>query len=253
MLDIRTEPQTGAALLRWRLIPHRDEERPLLRLVTTDQPANATPATGETTPEGELSRLLSLARADLASELSGDYGPDVLLERVAQMTLRWVPGTEQASVTRLVDKHTLRSAAATDATASACDKLQIQTKQGPAFDAISEHTTIRVDDLTAERRWPAFVRRADETQVRSILVCELPVTRGAPATLNLYSSQPGAFTAMAELVALVFAARASTAMGYAGDVHNLRRAISTARRSARPSASSWNATNSPPSAPSTSW
>jgi PAS domain-containing protein len=224
-VDIRTEPQTGAALLRWRLIPHRDEERPLLRLVTTDQPGNAAPATGGATPDGELSRLLSLARADLASELSGEYGPDVLLERVAELTLHWVPGTEQASVTRVVDRHTLRSAASTDATASACDQLQSQTKQGPAFDAIGEHTTIRVDDLTQERRWPAFVRRADEAQVRSILVCELPVTRGAPATLNLYSSRPGAFTAMAELVALVFAARASSAMGYAGDVHNLRRAI----------------------------
>jgi PAS domain S-box-containing protein len=224
VVELRTEPLTGAALLRWRFTPHRGEQRPLLRLVTADRPGNAA-ATVDT--DGELSRLLSLARADLASELSDEQVPDVLLERVVELTLRWVPGTEHASVARVVDDHTLRNAAATGDTALACDKLQNQTKQGPAFDAIAEHTTIRVDDLTQEVRWPEFAQHAGETQVRSILVCELPVTRGAPATLNMYSSEPAAFTAIAELVAPVFAARASIAIGHTDDVHNLRQAIVT--------------------------
>jgi hypothetical protein len=64
------------------------------------------------------------------------------------LTLRWVPGTEHASVTRVVDEHTLRTSAATDYAASACDRLQNQTQQGPAFDAIGDHATIRVDDLS---------------------------------------------------------------------------------------------------------
>jgi ANTAR domain len=72
-----------------------------------------------------------------------------------------------------------------------------------------------------------LARHISKTQVRSILVCELPVTRGAPATLNLYSSRAAAFTAIAELLAPVFAARASIAMGHADDVHNLRQAIAS--------------------------
>lgn len=125
----------------------------------------------------------------------------------------------------MIDEHRLRSTAATDSAASDCDELQNRTGQGPAFEAIRRHTTVRVDDLSRERRWPKLARRAGETQVRSIIVCELPVTRGAPATLNLFSSQPAAFTAMAELVAPVFAARASIAIGHTDDVHNLEQAI----------------------------
>jgi PAS domain S-box-containing protein len=226
-VELRTEPLTGAALLRWRFAPHRGEQRPLLRLVTTNRPGSATPATGSVDTDSELSRLLSVARADLASELSDEQGPEVLLQRIVELTLRWVPGTEHASVARVLDDHTLRTAAASGDTALACDKVQNQTEQGPAFNAIGEHATIRVDDLTQERRWPAFAQRAAETQIRSVLVCELPVTRGAPATLNMYSSQPDAFTAIAELVAPVFAARASIAIGHTDDVHNLRQAIVT--------------------------
>lgn len=157
-VELRTEPLTGAALLRWRVTPQRGVQRPLLRLVTTDRSGDAVPATGKIAPDGELSQLLSLARADLASELSGEQGPDVLLARVVELTLRWVPGTEHASVTRVVDEHTLRTSA---------------------------------------------------------------------ATLNLYSSRAAAFTPIAELLAPVFAARASIAMGHTDDVHNLRQAIAS--------------------------
>lgn len=100
IVDLRTEPHTGAALLRWRLTPRSAEQRPLLRLVTGDGPGGDTSVPGGADRDGELSRLLSLARADLASELSGDRVPDVLLGRIVELTLRWVPGTEHASVTR---------------------------------------------------------------------------------------------------------------------------------------------------------
>jgi PAS domain-containing protein len=224
-VDLRTEPHTGAALLRWRFTSRSAEQHPLLRLVAADGTRSDTPAPGGLNRDGELSRLLALARADLAGELSGERGPEVLLTRIVELTLRWVPGTEHASVTRVVDEHRLRSAAATDAAASDCDELENLAGQGPAFEAIRAHTTVRVDDLSRDRRWPKLARKSGETSVRSILVCELPVTRGAPATLNLYSSRPAAFTALAELVAPVFAARASIAMGHTDDVHNLEQAI----------------------------
>jgi hypothetical protein len=63
--------------------------------------------------------------------------------------------------------------------------------------------------------------------MRSLLVCELPVLRGGAGTLNLYSDEPRAFRPLAELVAPVFAARASIALTHADQVFNLRRAVAS--------------------------
>jgi hypothetical protein len=125
------------------------------------------------------------------------------------------------------DTDKLRTLAATDAGARACDKLQRDTEQGPAADAIVEHAPVHVDDLAQERRWPLFTARARDLGIRSILACELPLTRGGAATLNLYSSQPCAFTAIAELIAPVFASRASIGLANTDQVANLRTAIDT--------------------------
>lgn len=223
-VERRTEPHSGKALLHWHLTPSPEgDSRPLLRLVNSDLPTG----TADPTVDGELGRLLSLARSDLASELSADQGPDFLLRRVVALTVRWIPGTEHASVAQRRDDERLRTAAATDGVAAACDRLQVRLAEGPAFDASKDAGTIRVDDLRQDQRWPVFGPYAADLGIRSVLVCELPVSGRTRATLNLYSSQPTAFGPMAELVAPVFAARASIALSHADEVYNLRRAIAS--------------------------
>ena len=222
-VEVRTEPQSGAALLRWQLSPlAADKETPLLRLVSSDTPATDDAGVG---PGGELARLLSLARSNLAAELSADDGPDAMLDHAVELTRRWVPGTEHASVAVRLRPDVLHITATTGEIASACDQIQADLAQGPVFDALADHATVRVDDLGAETRWPDFARRALELDLRSVLVCELPMVAGSSATLNLYSSKPAAFGPMAELVAPVFASRASIALAHHGEVYNLRRAI----------------------------
>lgn len=223
IVQTRTEPQTGTALLRWQLTPLASAQTtPPLRLVAS-QPAAATRV--EADPDGELTRLLSLARADLASELHPDAGTEVLLERVVELTKRWVPGGERASVCRQERDADLETSAASDDVASACDLLQVDLGEGPMIDSITEHRTVRVDDLRDEQRWPRFAPAALELGVRSVLACELPLTPRSNATLNLYSQQPDAFGLMAELLIPVFASRASIALAHADEVYNLRRAM----------------------------
>lgn len=215
-VQLRTEPQSGAALLRWELVPA--DTSPLLRLVSESD---------RNVEESELGRLLSLARADLADELSPDEDPDVLLDRAVQLSKRWIPHARHASVTISRRGAKLRSAAATGEEASACDQAQIDLGEGPIAEVIAEHRPRRSDDLRDDPRWPRFSARAGELGIRSLLVCELPVLRGGAGTLNLYSDEPHAFTPMAELVAPVFAARASIALGHADQVFNLRRAVAS--------------------------
>jgi hypothetical protein len=227
-VERRTEPQSGTSLLHWHLTPSRDgESKPLPRPVDAEPPAASTAPGADTATDGELSRLLSLARSDLAAELSAEQSPDFFLRRLVQLTVRRIPGTEHASVTQQHDDERLRFAAATDSVAMACDRLQFHHAQGPAFDAPATAGTIRVDDLRDDHRWPAFGPGAVDLGIRSVLACELPVSGQNHATLNLYSGEPSAFKPMAELVAPVFAARASIALSHVDEVYNLRRAIAS--------------------------
>lgn len=253
-VEAHTEPQSGATLLRWQLTPASDDGHPASprpreagppgdttgrpprkppgkppRKRPPEWPAESVPglpAPGMPASDDDLSGLLSLARADLSKELSTEGGPQPMLSRVVELACRWVPGAEQASVCQFPhDNGELSTLAATAGEAMACDKLQRDAEEGPAFDATVKHTSVRVDDLHQERRWRRFTTKARKLGIRSLFACELPLTRGGGASLNLYSTQPGEFTAMTELIAPVFAARASIALAHADEVHHLHRAI----------------------------
>jgi hypothetical protein len=228
-VEAHAEPHSGATLLRWQLTPSRDKESALQRLTGAELSSDPTPASAahaRSASQGELSVLLSLARADLGKDLSAEEGADAMLTRIVELACRWVPGAEQASVCQIPrDRRKLRTLAATDMRARVCDKLQRDSGQGPAVDATVEHTPIHVDDLAQERRWRSFTAQARDLGIRSILACELPLVRGGAATLNLYSSQRSAFSAIAGLIAPVFASRASIALANTDQVANLRTAI----------------------------
>jgi PAS domain S-box-containing protein len=217
-VQLRTEPQSGAALLRWELVP--SDTSALLHLATE-------PDTDTGTSAGELGRLLSLARADLAAELSPDEDPEALLTRAVELTRRWIPDANHASVTIQRQRGKPRTAAATSDVATDCDRAQLELDEGPIPEVIADHEPRRADDLVSEPRWPRFAPRAVEHGVRSLLVCELPLLRGRVGTLNLYADQPHAFTPLAELLAPVFAARASISLAHANEVFNLRRAVAS--------------------------
>jgi len=174
-----------------------------------------------------LRTLLALARADLAAELTDDATPTQQLAHVVHLAVRLVPGTEHAGVSMQRPGQRVENLAATSPVATACDQAQHELGEGPPPQIGAIHGTIRIDDLRAERRWPRFAARAVEVGVRSMLVCELPATRGGTGMLSLYSSRRRGFSAASELVAPVFASRAAIALAHAEQVLNLRRAIGT--------------------------
>ncbi|HZC73283.1 MAG TPA: ANTAR domain-containing protein [Jatrophihabitans sp.] len=171
-----------------------------------------------------LRSLLSLARADLASQLADDATPAEHLERIVQLAQGLVPGTEHAGVST-VKGDVVATIAATSSVVSEVDRIQGELGMGPVFQVSAVHEVVRVDDLGNDARWPKYAAQVQELRVRSVLVCELPMTHGTPSVLSLYAGRRRAFSTSAELVVPVFAARAAIALAHADEVSNLHRAI----------------------------
>jgi transcriptional regulator with GAF, ATPase, and Fis domain len=191
-----------------------------------------TSAERDTATEGEggaahaaLTRLLLLARSDLALQLRTDDSAGVTVGRVLDLVLRLVPGAEQAAVS-FVDEHP-ECVAATDELSLATESAQAAAGEGPLFDVAAGAGAVRCDDLADDARWPGFAAAAVEAGVRSLLTCEVVVGRGARGALTVYASAPDAFGEVAELVLPMFAARVALAVSYADKMDNLRRAIDT--------------------------
>jgi transcriptional regulator with GAF, ATPase, and Fis domain len=172
-----------------------------------------------------VSRVLSTARADLAAQLSADAAPEAWLARVLELAVRCVPGAEQASICVRSDQDPPRTVRATATVAAACDRAQAELRQGPMIDVLAGADTIRVDDLAADTRWRDLRRRAAQLNVRSVLVCPLPVMRHGAGAISLYAGRPAAFTPVSESLLPVFASRASIALAQIDQVSNLHRAI----------------------------
>lgn len=223
--QLRAEPRTGSALLCWELTPlvgppeEPDGTHRHLQLIRDE------PALTSADREDVVRRVLSTARADLAAQLSADDTPDAWLARVLELALRWVPGAEQASISVSSGRDAPTTVHAIPTTAAAWDRAQAELRQGPMIDVLAGGAAIRVDDLATDSRWPDLLQRGAELDVRSMLVCPLPVVRHGAGTLSLYARQPGAFTPVSEIVLPVFASRASIALAYIDQIANLRRAI----------------------------
>jgi GAF domain-containing protein len=108
------------------------------------------------------------------------------------------------------------------------DELQQKYQQGPCWDAIWDHHTVRVDDFESEPRWPEFVAAAlAETPVRSGMSIQLYTDEAELGALNLYSERPHIFDAHVEEIALALAAHAAIAFSGARRSEQFRSALAS--------------------------
>jgi len=172
-------------------------------------------------------KLLTLAREDLAAQLTTSETPLEQLTTIVSLAERLVPGTQHATVSVIRDVDEIETLVATSSVGAAADRVQGDLQEGPAFQLGERHGTLRIIDAKHETRWPKYAARLQELGLRAVLACELPLTGQPEGVLTLYSARRHAFGDAAELVAPVFAARASIALTHADRVLNLRRAIGT--------------------------
>jgi GAF domain-containing protein len=151
----------------------------------------------------ELGRI-TLAGTDL----------DGVLEQVATLAKRAVPGAFEVSVT-LIRAQGPRTVASTGDAALWIDKWQYENQCGPCLAAAAESTTLVVGDVRAERRWPGWQDHAGSVGVHSALCVGLPIHETVTGALNIYATTVSAFDRDSVLLAETFAGYAAVSLANA--------------------------------------
>ena len=141
-------------------------------------------------------------------------GVDDVLQTVAELARRTLPGAVEASVT-LVRGTTAESVAYTGDLALQLDEWQYQEGRGPCLDASVSGDALSVTDTAVEDRWPVWAARARTVGVGSSLSIGLPIQEAVVGTLNIYGEAPSAFDEASVELAKGFAAYAAVALANA--------------------------------------
>jgi hypothetical protein len=162
--------------------------------------------------------------ADRVRHLADHPPADELLQRALELAIETVPGCEEAGISVMVHRR-IETPASVGALAAACDTLQEELGSGPCIDALAHADLVRVDDMTADDRWPGFAERAARLGVHSLLAVRMATPRDRLAALNLYATVPGAFDRDSELLATAYATHVGMLLAAQDKEANLRAAI----------------------------
>lgn len=168
--------------------------------------------------------------AAIARELANEPDMQATLQRIVEAAAHNLDGEVWASVSLVKQHHEVQTPAVTDDRAGRADRLQYDLQQGPCLDAIWEHETFQIDDMTTDERYPRWTRAvAEETGIRSSLSLQLFTDKEQHSlgALNLYSPEPNAFDEETRGEGLAFAAQAAVALHSAQTEENLRSAMAT--------------------------
>jgi GAF domain-containing protein len=149
---------------------------------------------------------------ELASIALAEHSLHSVLQTVADLTKKVLPGDIEASVSLLVaDKAT--TVVYTGQLALDLDESQYGRGYGPCLHAASTGESVEVTDTRTDPRWQDYMQRAAELGGLS----SLSIPLGAPATmgaaLNIYAREPAAFTEDTRQAAHRFARFAGVAVG----------------------------------------
>lgn len=152
--------------------------------------------------------------ADLARSLHGSPSDaaDTVAQRIVEYAVYAVAGAEYAGITLATPSGDIETPATTHAYPVLLDDIQQRYKEGPCFIAAWHQHTVRIDDLTNDKRWPNYRRDAlAATPIVSILSFRLFASEHTMGALNLYSDKPYAFDEAAEEIGYVLATHAALA------------------------------------------
>ena len=169
-----------------------------------------------------------LAFADTARSLYASEDLNDTLARITAAALDVIGGCAMASVS-VLDGTRVSTWAATDSAATRADALQYKLGEGPCLDAARTARLVHTPDTANDRRWPQFASRvAAELAVGSMLSCRLSVLTDRErvvGSLNLYGTQPHAFSEEDVGVALLLGVHAGAVVTASLDQANMREAI----------------------------
>ena len=140
-----------------------------------------------------------------------EHSMETVLQRVADLARRVVPGAAEVSVT-LVRDTVAQTVAQTGELALQLDERQYEKGYGPCLDAAGGGEVRLVRDARTETRWPDYTPHAVEHGSLSSMSVPVPVQQQVTAALNVYAVQPRAFDAGSVELAQTFASYAAVAI-----------------------------------------
>lgn len=149
----------------------------------------------------------------LAQYLLGDDTLGDTLTRILELACDALPA-DLAGITTIVEGRP-STAVFTDDAAPRIDAHQYVGRSGPCVEAFRWQSTIRIDSVPDDRRWPQFTEVAAEFGVRSTLSLPLSARGEALGALNLYARASHAFAAPEEQLGTRFASQASVVLANA--------------------------------------
>lgn len=165
--------------------------------------------------------------ADVAASLSEPGDLVDTLTRISSTARDTVPGADYASITVRHADGRLETLATTDALVIQADAIQYELREGPCYDAVTETEASYCADLGTDTQWPTYGPRARLLGLRSQLAIRLSATKGAYTGLNLYATEPDAFSEEPMDVARLFSSHAQVALGFARELESLKGAVGT--------------------------
>lgn len=112
------------------------------------------------------------------------------------------------------------------------DEIQYGFGDGPCLHAISTGSTVVVDDVRTDRRWPDYLEVVANHEYFAMMGVPLVLGSEGGASLNFYAADPGTFTSSTRALAEGFAVQAAKALQmvlrvstYANTSTNLRAAM----------------------------
>ncbi|HTQ89024.1 MAG TPA: GAF and ANTAR domain-containing protein [Streptosporangiaceae bacterium] len=162
--------------------------------------------------------------AEVAQLLEGDEIPDEALRRLTTLAAELVPGGTAAAVTIAMASGAL-TFAASDERLEELHRLQLDDSAGPVLETLRHNEPRRVDDTTAECRWPEFCLAAAEAGFASCLVLPLRTDRQPAGAVALYGHEPNVFRGAAHDIALLVAAQGGIAAHNAALYRTCRRMV----------------------------
>src|SRR5271155_325922 len=109
-------------------------------------------------------RLVDVAQAlrDVARSLEAEPDLEHVLGAIVKSVTDTVPGAEHAGVS-LYEGKLLQTVASTSDLTKRINTIEHELNEGPCLQALLDHRSYRIDDMSTDTRWPRFARPQKRT------------------------------------------------------------------------------------------
>lgn len=166
---------------------------------------------------------------DTARRLADRLSPadlDSTLQQITTAAVEVLPDVDMCSITVRHADGRLVTSAPTDELLLDLDATQYDLREGPCYEAATDHRHVVSSDLGDDARFPRYGPAAVAVGIASQIGVRLFDSPRSQGALNLYSARRGAFDDLDSISAL-FAHQAGQAVGYATEIGNLAQAVQT--------------------------